>query len=115
MLTLVGWNVTVLEGLQDRLRARDIRVETSTLADAAKRKLGCPLVLLAERRPLEADVVTELRAFLAQQKNVRLANMLTPEIDIAIRDEFAAYVQTADGSACMQDVFVEWLLQEGAA
>lgn len=115
MLTLVGWNDDVLHGLRDRLRERQVPVETVALADAAKLAPRYPLVLLAERRPLATEVLQQLRAFREQHKNARLANMLTPEIDIAVRDEFAAYVQTADSSACMLEVFVEWLLQEGAA
>ena len=114
-LTLVSWHDKLARGLCDRLQERDIQVETTSLARAIAEKARLPLVVLVERRPLEAEVLRQFPEFFKACPTARLANMLTPEIDIGIRDKFDAYVQTADASGCMQDVFVEWLLQEGAA
>ena len=108
-ITIGGWNKEVLSGVQRRLRERGY--EVPLVAPEA----GPHLLILAERRPLDPQVVAQVKAATAGVVRPLLANLLTPELDVSLRDSFAATVQTADASACMLDVFVEWLLEEGAA
>jgi hypothetical protein len=98
-----------VSGLQRRLRERGCAVQV------VQPELAPQLLVLAERRPLEATILRRVRDNAARTVRPLLANLLTPELDISLRDAFDATVQTADASPIMLDVFVEWLLQEGAA
>jgi hypothetical protein len=108
-VTVGGWNRDVVSGLQRRLRERGCAVQV------VQPELAPQLLVLAERRPLEETILRRVRDNAARTVRPLLANLLTPELDISLRDAFDATVQTADASPIMLDVFVEWLLQEGAA
>jgi hypothetical protein len=108
-VTLGGWNKDAVHGLEHRLRAHGCHVRV------VPPDQGPRLWILAERRPLEPRSIDQIRKAAAGVHRPLLANLLTPELDVSLRDSFAATVQTADDSPCMLDVFVEWLLEEGAA
>ena len=108
-VTMGGWNKEVVSGLQRRLRASGCGVSVVPPQD------GPRLLIVAERRPLEPQTIDQMREVVSGVDRPMLANLLTPELDVSLRDSFSATVQTSDASPCMLDVFVDWLLEEGAA
>jgi beta-N-acetylhexosaminidase len=108
-LCLHGFDSGVVDRLVQKLSARDCRVEV------VGNWFQATLLVLAERRPLDAELLRTMQAVHMEKEKRFLANLLTPEVDVSIRDEFIATVHTADASDTMLDVFAEWLLQEGAA
>ena len=104
-----GWNEEVVSGLHRRLRDSGCEVGVVPPLD------GPRLLILAERRPLDPQTINQVREVASGVDRPMLANLLTPELDVSLRDSFSATVHTSDASPCMLDVFVEWLLEEGAA
>ncbi len=109
-LWLVGWNDEVLRQLSGHLAARGIDSQCSLPGEIARSgwKADSPtLVVLAERRPLEAEAVASLRQIAAPTHGAGLVNLLTPEVDAPLRDHFPTRLQTADKSDLMLDVVAE--------
>jgi beta-glucosidase-like glycosyl hydrolase len=108
-LPLFGFDTSVVERLVRRLTSRGCAVQV------VEDWFQATLLVLAERRPLEARLAKSIHEAHPEKERRFLANLLTPEVDVAFREQFAGTVHTADCSDGMLDVFVDWLLQEGAA
>ena len=107
-LWLLGWSDDVLRQLSRRLAVHGIQSECATPDSIAEWPADAPtLVVLAERRPLAAEAVARLQQIAARSPGAGLVNVLTPEVDVPLRDLFPTRLQTADKSDLMLDVLAE--------
>jgi hypothetical protein len=113
-VTLTGWPVDLLHRLSLRLRARGIEAPVHDPANGDAGLAVPLLVVLGERRPLDAERIGWLRRVAMAQAPVGLANLLTPEIDAPLVEVFTTILRSADCTDGMLDVVADRLLAADA-
>jgi beta-glucosidase-like glycosyl hydrolase len=113
-LVMLGWPAELQERLAQRLRRHGIESSILDPMGAEDLQEGQPvLVVLGERRPLDAERVNRLRRLALEHAPIALANVLTPEIDAPLVESFTTILRSADASEAMLDVVVERIADLG--
>jgi len=113
-VTVTGAPDDAVARLAARFVARGIAARTVALVDAAAAPPGPVLVVLAERRPLDAERIALLRQLALAAGPVGLANVLTPENDAPLVEAYTMILRSADHSDATLDVVAERILDAQA-
>jgi hypothetical protein len=108
-LVLTGSPDEVVARMAVRFTARGIDAQVMPLAAATGQSLPI-LVVLGERRPLDAERVAQLRRLALEPEPVALANVLTPETDAPLVEAYTTILRSADHTDTTLDVVVERIL-----
>lgn len=112
-LALTGSPEDAVARVASRFAARGLTVQTVRAEDAAA-TTGPLLVVLGERRPLDAERIATWRRAALAPGPVALANVLTPETDVPLVEAFTCILRAGDHTDATLDVVTDRILDAEA-